>query len=123
MGFKSTFNNLDLLKIPISLSYKDKFLYRTHIGATLTMIGFIIIIVYIIIKFTEIIEKSSFSIISNEYQNPLDSINFTNVPILFAMTDADGNPLDLNKKLVDFSVVFSEYVQNFDEKGNSHMVQ
>ena len=122
MGFKSTFNNLDLLKIPISLSYKDKYLYRTHIGATLTMIGFIIIIVYIIIKFTEIIEKSSFSIISNEYQNPLDSINFTNVPILFAMTDADGNPLDLNKKLVDFSVVFSEYVQNFDEKGNSHMV-
>ena len=121
MDLKSKYNNLDLLTIPISFSYKEKYLYRTFIGATLTIICAIIIVTYFMIKFIEIINKSSFTIISNEFQNPKESINFTNVPILFGITDLIGNPRPLDPKLFDFNVIMNEYIQNFDENGNSNM--
>ena len=122
MSFINTYNNFDLLRIPISLSYKNKYLYRTFIGASLTIIGIIIIVVYFTVKVIEVIKKKSFVIISNEFQNPKASINFTNIPILFALADNNGNPLELNPKIVDFSVVLSEYVRIFDRNGNSHII-
>ena len=121
MKFKTPFNNLDLLTIPISLSYKDKYLYRTFIGASLSIIFFIIIIIYIIVQFIQVIRKSSFTIISNEFQNPKNSINFTNVPILFSLTDDIGNPIEFDSKIAEYSVILNEYIQNFDHQGNSHM--
>ena len=121
MEFKAKYNNLDLFTIPISFSYKDKYSYRTFIGATLTIICSIIMVTYFIIKFIEIINKSSFSIISNEYQNPKETINFTNIPILFGITDNIGNPLPLDPKLADFSVILNEYIQNLDDNGNINM--
>ena len=121
MDLKSKYNRLDLLTVPISLSYKEKYLYRTFIGATLTIICFIIIVIYFIIKLNEIISKSSFTIISNEFQSPKESINFTNVPILFTITDLIGNPLEINPRIFGFSVILNEYVQNFDSNGNSNM--
>jgi len=120
MKFTSPYNNLDLLTIPISLSYKNKYSYRTFVGATLTIIFFIVIIIYFIYQLVQILRKSSFTIISNEFQNPKESINFTNVPILFALTDDIGNPLEFNPKIVKYSVILNEYIQNFDEYGNSH---
>ena len=122
MSFIKSYNNFDLLRIPISLSYKNKYLYRTFIGASLTIIGFIIIVVYFLVKLIKTINKQTFAIISNEFQNPKASINFTNIPILFALADNNGNPLELNPKIVDFSVVLSEYVRNFDKNGNSHII-
>ena len=115
MEYINSFNNFDLLKTPITLSYKNKYLYRTIIGGILTILLIIIIIVYFIVRLSQIIKKSSFSIISNEFQNPKESINFTNVPILFALTDNNGNPLELNTKIVDFSVILNEYIQNIDQ--------
>ena len=120
MKFKSTYNNLDLLTIPISLSYKDSYSYRTFVGATLTIIFFIIIIIYLIFQLYKVLTKSSFTIISNEYQNPKESIDFTNVPILFTLTDDIGNPIDLDPKLVEYSVILNGYVQNFDQNGNTN---
>jgi len=122
MSFLNTYNNFDLLRIPISLSYKNKYLYRTFIGASLTIICFIIILVYFMFKVVRAIKKKSFSIISNEFQNPKASINFTNIPILFALADNNGNPLELNPKIVDFSVVLSEYARNLDKNGNSQII-
>jgi len=122
MSFINSYNNFDLLRIPISLSYKNKYLYRTFIGASLTIIGAIIIVVYFIVKLIGTFQKKTFAIISNEFQNPKASINFTNIPILFALADNNGNPLELNPKIVDFSVVLSEYVRNFDKNGNSQIL-
>ena len=121
MDFKKLYINLDLLRIPISLSYKDQYLYKTFVGSTLTIVAFIIIFVYFVVKLKELISKSSFSIITNEFQSPKDTINFTNVPILFSLTDNDGNPLELNSKIFEFSVVFSNYVQHFDKNGNCNI--
>ena len=120
MKFKSPYNNFDLLNIPISLSYNNQYLYRTFVGATLTIILFIIIITYFIYQFIQIFNKSSFSIISNEFQNPKESIDFTNVPILFGLTDDVGNPLQLDQKVAKYFVILNEYRQQIDKKGNSN---
>ena len=114
--------DFDLLKIPISLSFKKKYLYKTFIGSTLTIFGAILIIVYFIIRLNQIISKSIFTIISNEFQNPKGEIDFSNIPILFALADNNGNPLKLDSKIFEFSVVLSEYVQNFDINGNSNII-
>ena len=71
--------------------------------------------------FIEIISKKTFTIISNEFQNPKEPINFTNIPILFGITDNIGNPIPLDPKLVDFSVILNEYIHNIDENGNTNM--
>ena len=120
MKFKTPYNNFDLLNIPISLSYNNQYLYRTFVGATLTIILFIIIITYFIYQFIQIFNKSSFSIISNEFQNPKESIDFTNVPILFGLTDDVGNPLQLDPKVAKYFVILNEYRQQIDKKGNSN---
>ena len=120
MKFKTPYNNFDLLDIPISLSYNNQYLYRTFVGATLTIILFIIIITYFIYQFIQIFNKSSFSIISNEFQNPKESIDFTNVPILFGLTDDVGNPLQLDPKVAKYFVILNEYRQQIDKKGNSN---
>ena len=122
MSLYKTYLHFDLLKIPISLSFKKKYLYKTFIGATLTIVGAILIIVYFIIKLNQIVNKSLFTIISNEFQNPEGQIDFSNIPILFALADNYGNPLKLNSKIFEFSVVLSEYIQNFDINGNSNII-
>ena len=116
MKFKNIYNNFDLLNIPISLSFKNKYLYQTYVGATLTIIFTILIIIYFFNQVVQIIRKSSFSIISNEYQNPKESINFTNVPILFALTNDLGIPLDFNPKMVTYSVILNEYIAQYDKE-------
>ena len=121
MDLKKKYKHLDFLRVPISLSYKKEYLYRTYVGSTLTIAGFLIILIYFIIKLNEVIKKTSFTVIANEFQSPNDTINFTNTPILFSLTDSEGNPVELNSKLFELSVVFSDYVQNFDQNGNSNI--
>ena len=115
------YNNFDLLKIPISLSYKKEYLFKTFVGATLTIAAFFIILIYFIYKIIHLVKKTNFSIITNEYQSPTETINFKNIPILFSLTDEDSNPIQLNSKIYDFSVVFSNYIQHFDNYGNSNV--
>ena len=115
MNIYSHYINFDLLRIPISLSYQKKYLYRTFIGATLTIIGLILLIIYFSIKLNQIIKKSLFTIISNEFQNPKDAIDLTNIPILFYLSDKNGNPIEFDSKIFELSVVLKEYIRDFDE--------
>ena len=62
MKFQSPYNNFDLFTVPISFSYKDRYLYKTFVGATLSMIFLIVILIYIIFQFIQVIKKSSFTI-------------------------------------------------------------
>ena len=122
MSIYANYLHFDLLSIPISLSYKKKYLYSTFVGATLTIICAILIILFLIIKLNQILSKSQFTIISNEYQNPKGEIDFSNIPILFTLADNNGNPIQINSKIFEFSVVSSEYVQKNDINGNSHII-
>ena len=122
MGFDLKYSNFDLFTIPISLSFKQKYLYRTFIGASLSIIVFVFVMIFLIIKLNQIFKKSIFTIISNEFQNPNASIDFTNIPILFSLADSNGNSKELDPKLFQFSVVLSEYVQDVEENGNTHII-
>jgi hypothetical protein len=115
MKFKSPFNNFDLLTIPISLSYKNKYLYQTIVGSILSIILSLIIIIYFIQQSIQIVRKSSFEIFSNEFQNPKESIDFTNVPILFTLTNYIGIPLQLDPKIAKYSVILNDYITDFEK--------
>ena len=68
----------------------------------------------------ELFEKSSFTVITNEYQSPNDEINLTNVPILFSLTDKYGNPMELDSKLFELSVVYSIIENKYVKHGKSN---
>ena len=120
MAFKKIYKDLDLLKIPISLSFRNEYLYMTISGASLTIICFIILFIYSIISIKELFEKSSFTVITHEYQSPNDEINLTNVPILFSLTDKYGNPMELDSKLFELSVVYSVIENKYVKGGNTN---
>jgi hypothetical protein len=122
MGFDLKYTNFDLFTIPISLSFKQKYQYRTFIGASLSILCFVFLMIFFIIKLNQILKKSIFSITSNEFQNPKASIDFTNIPILFSLADNNGNSKELDPKIFHFSVVLSEYVQDVEDNGNSHII-
>jgi hypothetical protein len=122
MGFDLKYTNFDLFTIPISLSFKQKYQYRTFIGASLSILCFVFLMIFFIIKLNQILKKSIFSITSNEFQNPKASIDFTNIPILFSLADNNGNSKELDPKIFQFSVVLSEYVQDVEDNGNSHII-
>jgi hypothetical protein len=122
MGFDLKYTNFDLFTIPISLSFKQKYQYRTFIGASLSILCFVFLMIFFIIKLNQILKKSIFSITSNEFQNPKASIDFTNIPILFSLADNNGNSKEFDPKIFQFSVVLSEYVQDVEDNGNSHII-
>ena len=95
-----------LLKIPISLSFKKKYL-----GSTITIFGAILIIVYFIIRLNQIISKSIFTIISTEFQNPKGEIDFSNTPInifpyLYNIKIIFKNIMSINKNINHFFLIF-----------------
>ena len=63
------FKNLDLLHIPMSLSYKNEYSYTTNIGAFLTIICFIIILSLSLYEIKSLSDKTSFTIITNQYKS------------------------------------------------------
>ena len=45
-----SFKNFDFFGVPIPISYKNNYLYKTNVGATLTIISSIIIIIYTLLQ-------------------------------------------------------------------------
>jgi len=66
---KNWIKNFDLLHIPMSLSYKNEYFYKTNIGAALTIICFIIIICISSYEIKTLVDKTSFSLITSQYMD------------------------------------------------------
>ena len=108
---------LDMFRYSIPISYKNKSSYRTVIGAILSLSSVVIIITYSIIKINILIEKTNFSLISNEIQNINGLIDFSNIPILFTLYDDKGNNYKDDPKLYNFTVSQIEQIYNKDGTG------
>ncbi len=93
------FRRIDFLNIPISLSYKNNIFYATNIGAILTIIFFIIIMILTIYQIILLSAKNSFTLISNQYTDLSQSIDFSQTPFLFEMTNDYGQLIEMDKKL------------------------
>ena len=110
---KNCFIKFDFLNVSASLSYKNEYLYKTKIGATLTVILFLIIIALISYEIILLNEKSSFTLISNKYTELTKSIDFSKNPIFFKLQNDRGKNLDLDNKLFtleayNFEMIFVE---------------
>ena len=114
------FKSCDLLHIPMSLSYKNEYFYTTTVGAILTIICFIIILCISIYEFKSLSEKSSFSIITNQYTDLSEKIDFAKRPLLFQLIDNAGNIMEPDDKLFEFKAVDMEWLVFKDENGKQN---
>ena len=111
------FRNFDLLHIPISLSYNNEYFYTTYIGAALSIFCFIIIVCIGSYEIKTLADKSSFSIISNQYTDLSEIIDFSKTPLLFQLIDNAGNIMEINDKLYEFKAYDMEWLVETDENG------
>ena len=99
------FQNFDFFQMPISLSFKGNTTYKSNFGGILTIIGIICIIVLSIIGIGNLICKKDFSIISEEYEDLNESINLTNTPFAFILTDSKGHIFENDSKLFTIKII------------------
>ena len=90
----------DFFNIQTSLSYKNEYFYSTFVGAVLTIITFFIILGVIGYEILLLCKKTSFTLISNQYTDLSQKIDFSKTPFLFELTNHQGQIIDiLDKRL------------------------
>ena len=110
----------DLLHTPISLSYNNEYFYTTTVGAILTIICFLVVLSISIYQIKSLVDKSSFSIITNQYTDLSESIDFDERPFLFQLIDNAGRIMEADSKLYEFKAVNMEWLVKFDENGKQY---
>ena len=95
---KDWFRKCDFLNVPTSLSYKNEYFYTTNIGATLTVLLFVIIITLTTYEIILLYKKSSFSLISNQYTDLSEVIDFSQTPFLFQLINDKGKVANKDDK-------------------------
>ena len=98
---KNWFKRYDFLNVPTSLSYKNEYFYATNVGAALTIFFFFIIAVLISYEIILLYKKTSFTLISNQYTDLFQTIDFSETPFLFQIINGNGKTLDLDEKLFE----------------------
>ena len=109
--------SFDLYKVCIPISYEKNYLYKTNVGAVLTIISFLIIVVYTIYQFSTLLDRSNYTIITSETQDLTGKIDLSNTPIMFQLVDLLWNPVEYDPKIFTFTVNYMETsFQNIDGK-------
>ena len=95
---KNWFRKCDFLNVPTSLSYKNEYFYATNVGASLTVFFFIIIITITTYEIILLYKKSSFTLISNQYTDLYEIIDFAQTPFLFQLINDRGRDINEDDK-------------------------
>ena len=96
---KDWLRRYDFLNVSTSLSFKNEYFYPTNLGAILTILLTLIIIFIILYEIITLNKKTSFTLISNQYTDLSQSIDFSKTPFLFEFTNNRGEIFDLDNKL------------------------
>ena len=96
------FKHCDFFKIPTSLCYKREYYYATNVGAFLTIICFLFIVSLASYEIRSLYEKSSFTIISNQYTDLSQKLDFSQTPIMFQLANDNGELIESDEKLFEF---------------------
>ena len=99
---------IDLLQIPISLSFKQKYYYRTNIGGNITIIDIILVTIISKITIINVIRRINFSISFTEI-NDLSAIDFSNKPLGFQLIDNKGKSISYDLKLYEYKIIETEH--------------
>ena len=114
---KDWFRRCDFLNIPTSLSYKNEYFYATNVGAVLTILFFFIIIALTSSQIILLYKKNSFTLISNKYTDLSQTIDFSQTPFLFQLTNDRGKILDIDNKLFEIEAYNIETFIDIGENG------
>ena len=95
---KDWLRRCDFLNVPTSLSYKNEYFYITKVGAILTILLFFIIMSIITYETILLYKKTSFTLISNQYTDLSQTIDFSQTPFLFEITNNYGQNFDIQNK-------------------------
>lgn len=96
------FKHCDFFKIPTSLCYKREYYYATNVGAFLTIICFLVIASLATYEIRSLYEKSSFTIISNQYTDLNQKLDFSQTPLMFQLANDYGELIETDEKLFEF---------------------
>ena len=111
------FRRYDLLNVPVPLSYKNEYFYRSNVGATLTIFIFLIIISITSYEIILLYSGSSFTLISNQYTDISQIIDFSQTPILFQLANDNGQLIDIDNKLIELEAYDIEVIITIGENG------
>ena len=105
---KTCLRNCDFLNIPMSISYKNDIFYSTNIGAFLTIFVFIIIMFISVYEINALYNKAYFKILSNQYTDLSESLDFEQTPFLFQLTTEKGKEILEDDNLFQFKAYIIE---------------
>ena len=108
MNTRFTFKSFDLFKVSIPISYENNCFYKTNIGALLTIISFIIILVYTLLQISTLLDRSSYTVTASELQDLRGEIDLSNTPIMLQLLDLLWNPVEYDPKLFTFTATYTE---------------
>ena len=94
----------------IFYKYNNEYFYTTNIGAALSIFCFIIIVCISSYEIKTLTDKTSFSIISNQYTDLSAIIDFSKTPLLFQLIDNAGQIMEINDKLYEFKAYDMEWI-------------
>ena len=114
---KDWLRRCDYLNVQTSLSYRNEYFYATKIGAILTILLFFIIVGIITYQIIILCKKTSFTLISNQYTDLSQTIDFSQTPFLFEITNNYGQCFDINNKLFELEAYDMEMTIKTGENG------
>ena len=109
----------DLLNVPTSLSYKNEYFYATNIGAILTILFSFVIISIATYEIIVLCNKTTFSLISNQYTDLSQAIDFSRTPFLFQLSNEKGKLIDIDNKLFvieDYNMEMTFTIEKYGTK-------
>ena len=109
------FRRCDLLNVPVPLSYKNEYFYRSNVGATLTIFIFLIIISITSYEIILLYSGSSFTLISNQYTDISQTIDFSQTPVLFQLANDNGQLIEIDNKLIELEAYDIEVIITIGE--------
>ncbi len=112
---KHWLRSCDFLNIPMSLSYKNDIFFSTNVGAFLTIFVFLIIMTISAYEIRALYSKSYFTIISNQYTDLSEVIDFSRTPFLFQLTTDKGKVIQEDDNLFQLKA----YIVSASKKNSS----
>ena len=105
--------------MPTSLSYKSEYSYSTNVGAILTIFLFFVFMIITLYEIILLCKKNSFTLISNQYTDLSQQIDFSQTPFLFELTN-DYGQIVTDQKLISIEAYDTEMSIKWNIKKEIH---
>lgn len=109
---------IDLFGIQMPFYYKKRTLYKTKLGGVFTIFSISLITALAIAYVMNLITKKSFNVITSDYYNPKEEIDFSKSPFLFTISNDQGQiiELDQNSYTLDVMKLTTQKANTEEEK-------